>query len=222
LGEAAIASTGQGQERRQSGGRLGESAVYNSGSGCYLAALCVWTNAQPRDIVIKEAATRKFQGLLTRNGIPIFWFDDVAHDDPDFEAIQLFAVAGIVRSENKDNLHFRPDGMVSRAVAAAALVKLLGLEKVSPAVPSFADLPTHHWAYTSIELVSKQIVSGMGNRRFAPDQPITRQQLFFLVSKAMPAMGDRTFSTTPKDRQLLRRRKLSRELYGVLRAKPGI
>jgi hypothetical protein len=189
----------------------------------YLAALSVWTNAQPRDVVTQEAATRKLQGLLTRNGIPIFWFDDVAHDDPDFEAIQLLAVAGIVRSENKDNLHFRPEGTVNRAVVAAALVKLLGFEKISPATPSFADLPTHHWAYASVEtLVSKQIVSGVGNRRFAPDQPITRQQLFFLVSKAMPTVSDRAFSTTPKDGQLLRRRELSRVLYGVLRAKLGI
>jgi hypothetical protein len=189
----------------------------------YLAALSVWTNANPRDIVTQESSTRKLQGLLTRNGIPIFWFDDVAHDDPDFEAIQLLATAGIVRSENKDNLHFRPEGTVNRAVVAAALVKLLGFEKISPASPSFTDLPTHHWAYSSVEtLVSKQIVSGVGNRRFAPDQSITRQQLFFLVSKAMPSVGDRAFSTMPKDRQLLRRRELSRVLYGVLRAKLGI
>jgi hypothetical protein len=189
----------------------------------YLATLSVWSNANPRDIVTREAATRKLQGVMTRNGMPIFWFDDVAHDDPDFEPIQLLAVAGIVRSENKDNLHFRPEGKVSRAVVAAALVNLLGFEKVSPASPSFADLPSSHWAYASVEtLVSKQIVSGVGGRRFAPDQPITRQQLFFLVNKAMPAVGDRAFSNIPKDNQPLRRRELSRVLYAVLRAKLGI
>jgi hypothetical protein len=35
-------------------------------------------------------------------------------------------------------------------------------------------------------------------------------------------VSDRAFSTTPKDGQLLRRRELSRVLYGVLRAKLGI
>jgi hypothetical protein len=36
------------------------------------------------DLVTSEAQVRKIQGFMARNGIPIFWFDDVAHDDPRF------------------------------------------------------------------------------------------------------------------------------------------
>ncbi|NEQ31094.1 MAG: FAD-dependent oxidoreductase [Leptolyngbya sp. SIO4C5] len=64
----------------------------------FLATYAIWTGHSLRQIVTETHHIRKLQGFLTRNGMPIFWFDDVAHDDPDFEAIQVMAAAGIVRS----------------------------------------------------------------------------------------------------------------------------
>ena len=67
------------------------------------------------------------------------------------------AASGIIRSENNNNLHFRPYAHVSRAVVATALVSLLGLEKVSPARPTFSDVrPGQHWAYSNIETLKAQ------------------------------------------------------------------
>ena len=121
-------------------------------AGGFLAAFSVWTGKQPREIVGDESLLRKLQGFVTRNGIPIVWFDDVSHIDPDFEAIQVMAAAGIINSENAKNLHFRPYGSVSRAVVCTALVNLLGLDKINPTQPTFSDVqPGQHWAYGSIE-----------------------------------------------------------------------
>lgn len=193
-------------------------------AGGYLAALAVNAGVEVRDIATNETLKRKLQGTLTRNGIPIFWFDDIAHDDPDFEAIQVLAAAGIIRSENHTDLHFRPSANVNRAVVATALVKVLGFELISPATPTFVDvLPNYRWAYPMIEtLVAKQIAAGVGDRRFAPERPITREQLSFLVKKALPAAYERAFAKTPIDKQLLQRRELSRVLYEVMRVKLGI
>ncbi|NEQ33854.1 MAG: S-layer homology domain-containing protein, partial [Leptolyngbya sp. SIO4C5] len=162
---------------------------------------------------------RKLQGFLTRNGMPIFWFDDVAHDDPDFEAIQVMAAAGIVRSESHQDLHFRPYATVTRAVVCTALVNLLALEKRLPAIPSFFDVrPGAHWAYETIEtLSSHRLVAGMGYGRFAPDTAMTREQLSFLLKKAAPDAYELAFAQTPQDKQVLQRRELSRVLYAVLR-----
>jgi hypothetical protein len=187
----------------------------------FLAVFSVWTGKQPRDIVRDQSLLRKLQGFLTRNGIPIVWFDDVSYADPDFEAIQVMAAAGIITSESIKNLHFRPYASVSRAVVCTALVNLLGLEKITPSQPSFTDLqPGKHWAYSTIETLKAQgMVAGMGRGRFAPNQAMTRQQLGFLVKKAMPESYNEAFSRTPRDRRIVQRRDLSRVFYELLKAK---
>lgn len=184
----------------------------------HLAVLCVQSNLALHQIAVSEAHTRRLQGMLARDGIPIFWFDDIAHDDPDFEAIQVMAAAGIVRSENTASLSFNPENDVSRAVVATALFNVLKLQTVNAQRPSFWDVPATHWAFQTIEaLAARAIVSGVGRGRFAPDRPITREQMSFMVQNATPEMGDRPFKDTLRDRQLLSRRELSRVLYEVLK-----
>ncbi len=188
-----------------------------------LAAFTLWTGLNPRDLAQQERHIRKIQGLMARNGIPIFWFNDVAHTDPDFEAIQVMATAGVVRSENANSLSFRPHAPVSRAVVAAALVSVLKLPRSNPAQPTFQDVPPGYWAYEAIETLSAHgMVAGTGPTRFDPDRPITRQQLSFLVKRAMPTAYDQAFMRTPTDRQNLQRRELSRVLYEVLKGRLGL
>jgi hypothetical protein len=190
----------------------------------FLAVFAVWTGLEPRVLATTEQHIRKIQGFMARNGIPIFWFDDISHDDPDFEPIQVMAAAGLIRSENAKTLHFRPHGPVNRAVVVTALVKVLRLPKIVPAQPTFIDVqPGQHWAYEAIEtLYGHGLIAGVGGNRFAPDTPITREQLSFLVKKAMPQVYDQAFAQTPRDRQNLQRRELSRVLYQVLKGRLGI
>lgn len=190
----------------------------------FLAVFSVWTGESPRRIVETLPLLRKLQGFMTRNGTPIFWFDDVAHDDPDFEPIQVMAASGIIRSENANNLHFRPYGQVSRAVVATALVSLLGLEKVSPAQPSFRDVqPGQHWAYSNIEtLKALGMIAGVGRGRFAPDAMITRQQLSFLIKASVPQAHSRAFTNLAQDKTPLTRRELSRAFYELLKYRLSI
>jgi hypothetical protein len=190
----------------------------------FLAAFMVWTGQSAHDLVTSEAQVRKIQGFMARNGIPIFWFDDVAHDDPDFEAVQVMAAAAIIRSENLKTLHFRPTAPVNRAVVATALVKVLDLPEITPPRPTFGDVqPGRHWAYTSIEtLYGHGLVAGVGGNRFAPNQPITHQQLGFLIHKAAPDLADAALTGIPSDRGPLERRELSRALYVLLKHRLGI
>ncbi|MBE9136295.1 FAD-dependent oxidoreductase [Nodosilinea sp. LEGE 07088] len=185
----------------------------------FLATFAVWTGLDPRVLATEERHIRKIQGFMARNGIPIFWFNDISHNDPDFESIQVMATAGIVRSENPKNLSFRPHAPVSRAVVATALANLLKLPTTLPANPTFTDVvPGEHWAYIPIEtLYAHGMIAGVGRNRFAPNAPITREQLSFLVKRAMPEVYDRAFARTPIDRQNLQRRELSRVLYEILK-----
>jgi hypothetical protein len=188
-----------------------------------LAAFTLWTGLNPRDLAREERHIRKIQGLMARNGIPLFWFNDIDHTDPDFEAIQVMATAGIIRSENANSLSFRPYATVNRAVVATALVNVLKLPKSSPNQPTFQDVPPDHWAYDAIEtLYAHGMVAGISPTRFDPHSPITREQLGFLVKRAMPTAYDQAFMRTPTDRQFLQRRELSRVLYEVLKGRLGI
>ena len=190
----------------------------------FLAVFAIWTGESPRRIVETLPLLRKLQGLMARNGVPIFWFDDVSHDDPDFEAIQVMAATGIIRSENASNLHFRPYANVSRAVVSTALVNLLGLEKIIPPQPTFRDvLPGEHWAYSTIETLKAQgIIAGVGRGLFAPDAMITRQQLSFLIKAAMPEAYDQALAGIVLDKSPLTRRELSRSFYALLRSRLDI
>lgn len=189
-----------------------------------LAVFAIWTGLKPRRIVETQPLLRKLQGFATRNGIPIFWFDDVGHDDPDFEAIQVMAATGIIRSENANNLHFRPYANVTRAVVSTALVSLLELEKVSPAQPSFWDVrPGEHWAYSNIETLKAQgMIAGVGRGKFAPDEKITRKQLSYLVKASMPKAHDLALKNIQLDNVPLSRRELSRAFYTLLKFKLDI
>ncbi|MEB3323145.1 MAG: FAD-dependent oxidoreductase [Synechococcaceae cyanobacterium] len=81
-------------------------------AGGRLAAFALREGVEPREVRCDPARLRRFQVELARAGIPLVWFDDVAHDDPDFAAIQLLAVAGILPGADPGSLHFDPEGRV--------------------------------------------------------------------------------------------------------------
>jgi hypothetical protein len=193
-------------------------------AGGHLAALAVRQNKEVRDFVLNEKLKRRLQGQLARYGVPLFWFNDIVQDDPDFEAIHVLAAAGIVRSADNTNLNFRPQDTVSRAVVSTALVNLLGLQLVKPQSPTFVDVPLNHWAFAAVEtLYANKLIAGVGDRLFAPSQPITQLQLSFLIRKIddlmLPTAYDRAFAKTTIKNQVLYRRELSRALYQVLQVK---
>jgi FAD dependent oxidoreductase/S-layer homology domain len=190
-------------------------------AGGHLAAFALSEGVTLRDVAKETRLLRKFQGRLARQGIPLYWFNDVSHDDPDFEAIQVLAAAAIVRTEEAATLNFKPEGVVSRGEVAMAIANILSLELKTPPHPSFTDVSPNHIAYRSIEaLFKKGIIVGVGNRRFAPERKATRQHLATMLSKA-GANLDTPFAETPINSHDLHRRELSRVLYKLLQTKLG-
>ncbi|MDT3698318.1 MAG: S-layer homology domain-containing protein [Thermincola sp.] len=52
--------------------------------------------------------------------------------------------------------------------------------------PAFKDLPSTHWAYKDVSyMVSKQIVSGLGDGKFGTDNPARRSELAVMLVKAL-------------------------------------
>ncbi len=192
-------------------------------AGGHLAAFILNEGVDVLSIATDKRLIYKFQGLLARHQIPLFWYNDLDYDDPDFEAIQVLAVAGIVRTENHKNLYFNSETTVNRAVVSIAVVNVMGFELLNPEFPTFYDVPKEHFAYRAIEtMAAKDIVAGVGNGNFAPNLQCTREQLGFIVGESGDFDVYQLFSDTPLDAQPLKRRELSRILYRVLRSRYGI
>jgi FAD dependent oxidoreductase/S-layer homology domain len=186
-------------------------------AGGHLAAFALKESVSMREVAGDRRLTRKFQGRLASYGIPLYWFNDISHEDPDFEAIQVLAVAGIVGTENAKSLNFNPQGAVSRGMVAVALVNILGLELIKPANSTFKDVPPDHFAFSSVEtLFANRIVCGIGRQRFGPELTTTREQLAIMLGKAVAAGGETLFTDLIGDRQSLQRRELAGVLYRVL------
>jgi hypothetical protein len=84
-----------------------------------------------------------------------------------------------------------PDGTVhpSAAVTRAQLTKLLVLARgyplVTPATPSFSDVPPGDWAYAYTETaVVHGLISGYSDGTFRPRNPATRAQFCKLLFQA--------------------------------------
>jgi spore germination protein YaaH len=90
---------------------------------------------------------------------------------------------------------FAPDAALTRAEAAAILVRVLGFAGETGAAPvSFTDVPAGHWARQEIAVAQQHgLIQGISDVRFAPDAPMTREQLCELLSRALgltsPAAG---------------------------------
>ena len=80
---------------------------------------------------------------------------------------------------------FQPNSNITRAEFCAMLVNALGLSASETEV-SFTDVSPSDWYYSPVSTaVSADLVSGMGNGAFAPNAPITREQMAVMVAKAL-------------------------------------
>ncbi|WP_409344478.1 glycosyl hydrolase family 18 protein [Paenibacillus sp. MBLB4367] len=80
---------------------------------------------------------------------------------------------------------FAPEAPLTRAQAAAILVRAKGLASAKPAAANpFADVPAGHWAAKDIAVAKENgLIEGTGARTFAPDQPITREEMAAMLAR---------------------------------------
>jgi hypothetical protein len=84
---------------------------------------------------------------------------------------------------------FLPDRTVTRAEFASMLVRLFPFPVEAPqdSGVSLADI-RNHWAKQAIErLAQLGIISGYPDGTFKPDEPITREQMVFVIMKLLNA-----------------------------------
>ncbi len=112
-------------------------------------------------------------------------FTDVATDDEYYEAMKALSELGIM--QGYDDGTFKSEGTLTRAEAAAIMVRLLNLEeKAQQGETIFTDVEASHWASGYINVaVEEGIINGQGDGTFAPEEKVTYQQMVKMLVCAL-------------------------------------
>ena len=85
---------------------------------------------------------------------------------------------------------FKPNNSITRAEFATLMVKAMNLNVVTPAQPTFTDVPSKLWSYGYVEAASKAgLVQGDAGK-FRPEDKITRQEIATILVRAMGLESD--------------------------------
>ncbi|MFB2646279.1 S-layer homology domain-containing protein [Raphidiopsis sp. BLCC-F218] len=80
---------------------------------------------------------------------------------------------------------FRPNAPITRAQLATLLPKIFFKDKIRKEV-AFRDIPKNHWAHNAIqETYQMGILTPSANRRFRPNQKLTRLDVLTTIAKAL-------------------------------------
>ena len=88
------------------------------------------------------------------------------------------------------NGQFDPNGNMTRAMFAQVLANLDGADLSIYETSRFTDVPDNAWYMAAVEWAADiGIVSGVGNDRFDPNAPITREQMAVMLYRYMEYKG---------------------------------
>ncbi|PZD96541.1 hypothetical protein DNH61_06985 [Paenibacillus sambharensis] len=104
------------------------------------------------------------------------------------DAVTYLAARGI--TSGTDDTHFSPSGKVTRGQFIVLLLKALDISPDAPAASNFSDAGDTY--YTGYLAAAKRlgIANGLQGNRFAPNQTITREELFTFLYRALLAAGE--------------------------------
>ena len=105
-------------------------------------------------------------------------FPDVPENADYAEAVEVLAELGVFGGDDKGN--FNPDKTITRAECAAVICRMLGVEEDAKSVKKqiFSDVPASFWGAGVIAKAAELgIISGYGNGKFGPNNPVTQEQM---------------------------------------------
>lgn len=116
-----------------------------------------------------------YQGCRRGAACPLAAFEDLSPGGWYHDGVHYSLESGLLNGVGQGR--FAPGGATTRAMAAAMLYRLEGSPAVGGAQP-FQDVPEGAWYSGAVRwAASCGVITGLGDGRFAPGSPITREQL---------------------------------------------
>ncbi|NCC16401.1 MAG: hypothetical protein EOM28_08645 [Clostridia bacterium] len=114
-------------------------------------------------------------------------FGDVLSDAWYYDAVTFIANKGI--TTGTENGKFSPEAKLTRGQFLVMLMKAYDIEADISPTDNFTDAGNTYYTGYLAAAKAKGISSGIGNNKFAPNQAITRQEMFALLYNALKVMG---------------------------------
>nr|WP_249435692.1 DUF4430 domain-containing protein [Paenibacillus sp. Marseille-Q4541] len=141
------------------------------------------------------------------------------------EGVNRASELGYMKGSGTDSARFEPKRNITRAEFTAIIARYAGLES-SESTSGFIDVPSTSWyaGYVSIAK-EKGWISGITKDKFAPNEPITRQEMATILVRMIGETGDSVSSDFVKDQQLIAKWALPYVKYvydnGIMRGDGG-
>lgn len=138
---------------------------------------------------LKRGLVVLLTAILLNSTVSAATFPDVDADADYAAAIECVQSVGIMSGYGDGT--FQPNKAVSRAELASVLCRMLGEgDGLASNSRRFTDVPTTHWANGVVaKAVELGLVSGYGNGKFGPDDPVTYEQALTMAVN-MLGLGD--------------------------------
>ena len=179
----------------------------------------------PIEIFTDLTKLRLLQHTLVESGVPIYWYDDVTTDHPQFKAIQYLAVCDILKG-SPDSLHFEPDRPITRGESAMAIATALFPSPLSSSENHFADkvgdLAGFEYAKPAIETcLSKSLMMVDSKNNFRPSEPLASPELDLIAQDKLLHKLSNVHSIVPRSAPAttVSRSQFAAWLYKIVTAK---
>ncbi len=126
--------------------------------------------------------------MVATFAIPAFAATPADVKGTDYEgAVTRLVALGVIAGYPDGN--FGPNDSITRAQAAAVLVRALGFEATAEAakgVTKFSDVAANYWGAGYINLaVSLNLIKGYGDGKFGPEDKVTYEQIVTMIVRAL-------------------------------------
>ncbi|WP_299403511.1 FAD-dependent oxidoreductase [Acaryochloris sp. IP29b_bin.148] len=181
-------------------------------AGGHLAAFALQQSVTVQQVAQQPPLREQFQSHLAQQGIPLVWFNDVGHDDPDFVAIQVLTVIGILPIENGQTLNFLPEVPIGRGRFYLSLVKTLGWHLASPDYGSLS--------FEIAIRILRERGAGMDPKRASAETTLTVSEVMQLVEQLSLSQLWAEFDQTLAATEWMTYRHTARFLWRLRRSTP--
>ena len=148
-------------------------------------------------IAANTTSTKPTETLLVPETTKVAFFNDVPSNHWAYKYVNRVVTAALFSGTGKDQ--FSPGLTMTRAMFVVVLSKLDGAKVDNAAATGFSDVPSGKWFSGAVSwAASKNLVSGYGNGKFGPEDPITRQQLAVLLKQYLNTYKNYTLKENAK------------------------
>ncbi len=159
-------------------------AIYQLVDGQLIFVFEQTVDPQTNQILMPRMGTSRY--VVLENTLE---FTDLPEGHWAYRDVRQMVTRQVIRGMTETT--FEPATTVTRAQFATMLQRALGLETYEPEVATFSDVQPGDWFFGPVEAaVEAGLAVGMGDGTFAPNEPVSREQMATFMVRALEVAGE--------------------------------